>query len=273
VKIIRAAENISESEDTIQAALSKEIAIWKQLEHPNILPMVEVIETLGVCYIISGLVEGGHLLDFVNSIGPLHEKLALHLFSHICLGIRYLHEQCSIAHRDLKMENILLEYNQTVSKSSIQPSDITKVKICDFGLSEKCYCDTGFPEHTDETSLEASEARGTPEYCSPEELSSETDIDFFKSDIWALGVILFALLSGKLPFQDNFWPRLQRSIKLGEYDPLPDTVSEDAKDLVATLLTVSPALRPRIGDVFQHPWLAIMSPSDSPIGELNMSFS
>jgi serine/threonine protein kinase len=273
VKIIRAAENVSESEDNIQAALSKEIAIWKQLEHPNILPMVEVIETLGVCYIISELVEGGQLLDFVNNVGPLPEQVALHIFHQTCLGVRYLHEQCYLAHRDMKLENVLLQYDKSVKKDSLQPHHIKKVKLCDFGLSEKCDSDTGFPDSTEETSLDSCEARGTPEYCSPEELSSETDIDFFKSDIWALGVMLYALLSGKLPFSDTFWPRLQRSIRLGEYEPLSDSLSEDVKDLVATLLTVNPALRPRIGDVLDHSWFSQIPPMETPFDQLNMTFS
>jgi serine/threonine protein kinase len=271
VKIIPAAESSWEQEDNFQVALSKEIYLWKQLDHPNILPVVEVIETAGVCYIVSQLMEGGHLLDFVSSMGPLQESVALNIFKEICQGVHYLHADCHIAHRDLKLENVLLEYEKGIAREVLQPQHIHSVKICDFGLSERCHPSTGFPgDEFDKTTHEIS---GTPEYCSPEELSSETGIDYFKTDIWTLGVILYGLLSGRLPFRDDFWPHLQRSIKLSEFDPLPDVVSEPAKDLVAQLLTPDPENRPRISDVLNHAWFNQLAPLYTPYDEQSMTFS
>lgn len=156
------------------AFLEREITIWKDLDHPNIIQLYEVIPKENAIYLSMEYAKDGEVFDYLkNRPTGIPEKDALSIFAQLCLAIKYMHDNC-IAHRDIKLENILLT-NKIV-------------KLADFGFS------TQFS-----TERPCQEWLGSPDYSAPEILRNEP-YDPRKSDSWSLGVVLFALMTGYLPF-------------------------------------------------------------------------
>mmetsp|Transcript_38648 Transcript_38648/g.98854 ORF Transcript_38648/g.98854 Transcript_38648/m.98854 type:complete len:378 (+) Transcript_38648:371-1504(+) len=220
-------------------SLAREIEVLTQIDHPNCIKLFAVYLTERKVYIVTELVDGGELLDRVTEKGNYSESDAVHIFKQILEGVAYLHAR-GIVHRDLKLENLIMQNDR----------DDSPVKIADFGLSK--FFDR-------ETLLQT--MCGSPQYVAPEVLSvgSEGTHDYTPAvDMWSLGVILFILLSGYSPFDDENDAVLFEKIKAGQYDdddPIWDNISDEAKDLSFALLTVDVGKRPTAAEALNHPWL------------------
>ncbi|XP_076755046.1 ovarian-specific serine/threonine-protein kinase Lok isoform X2 [Xylocopa sonorina] len=215
-----------------------EVKILKALKHPCIIRMEEIVDTPKAVYIVLELMEGGELFERIKSRGKLSEKHAKFIFYQVVLAVSYLHD-CGITHRDLKPENILLASN----------SDITLAKVSDFGLSKLVDAQTMMKTFC-----------GTPMYVAPEILSTIGRGSYTSQvDVWSLGVILYACLSGSVPFNchdKNI--SLQDQIKTGIYSFPPSRfghVSDKAMDLIKRMMTVNPKKRITIRQVLLHSWL------------------
>uniref|UniRef100_A0A0B6ZLD6 Protein kinase domain-containing protein n=1 Tax=Arion vulgaris TaxID=1028688 RepID=A0A0B6ZLD6_9EUPU len=215
-----------------------EIGIMLKLDHPNIVRMKEVYETLDHVYIVLEIVTGSELFERIVSQEFYSEEQAATAVRDIISGVEYLHNH-GIVHRDLKPENILYE-NQ---------SEHSKLKIADFGLSTII---------SDKVALTT--VCGTPGYCAPEVLKG--DRYFQSSDMWSIGVIAYILLCGYEPFYDEKEAAMFKKILKGQYtfDSLFwDDVSDNAKDLIRKLLVVDPKKRLTPAAALKHVWVTGMA--------------
>lgn len=213
--------------------IEREIIIMKLLRHPSVLSLYDVWETKNSLYMVLEYAEKGELFNLLVERGPLPEREAVRFFRQIIIGISYCHA-LGIAHRDLKPENILLDHHQNI-------------KIADFGMAAL---------ETEEQLLETS--CGSPHYAAPE-IVSGIPYHGFASDVWSCGVILFALLTGRLPFDedDGNIRNLLLKVQRGRFEmPDSDEVSPEAQDLLRKILTVDPAKRIKTRDILKHPLLA-----------------
>mmetsp|Transcript_38638 Transcript_38638/g.109276 ORF Transcript_38638/g.109276 Transcript_38638/m.109276 type:complete len:369 (-) Transcript_38638:409-1515(-) len=238
-------------------SLEREIDVLCKVDHPNCIKLHAVYHTGRNVYIVTELVYGGELLDRITETGNYSEKVAAKLLQQILLGVRYLHSR-GIVHRDLKLENLVL-----VNRRHDSP-----VKIADFGLSKIL---------DPQTLLKT--ICGSPQYVAPEVLAvGESAYDYTPAvDMWSVGVILFILLSGYSPFDDDNDQILFEKIKQGVYDtddPVWDDVSDLGKDLVAKLLTVDASCRLSAVEALGHPWIqyALSGQAEGP-PPLGASFS
>lgn len=208
--------------------IEREIIIMKLLTHPNVLRLYDVWETSKALYLVLEYVEGGELFDLLVERGPLQEQEAIKYFRQIILGTAYCHA-LGICHRDLKPENLLLDAN-------------LNVKLADFGMAAL---------ESNDKLLETS--CGLPHYAAPEIVSG---LKYHGSalDIWSCGVILFALLTGRLPFDDENIRNLLLKVQAGSFE-MPYELSREAQDLIAKMLTVDPEQRIKTGRILQHPLL------------------
>lgn len=156
--------------------ISREIAILKQLHHPNIVRIYEVCDTAKHIFIVMSFCSGGELFDYIVAHGRVKEKQAARFFHQIVNGVEYCHAH-SIIHRDLKPENLLLDKH-------------LNLQIIDFGLGN--FVRNGGLLKT---------ACGSPCYAAPEMIAGKRYVGEC-ADLWSMGVILFALLAGYLPFED-----------------------------------------------------------------------
>lgn len=205
----------------------REINILKMCTHPHIIRLYEVIDTPTDIFVVMEYVSGGELFDYIVSRGRLPPDEARHFFHQIISGIEYCHFH-KIVHRDLKPENLLLDADNNI-------------KLADFGLSNVSH-DGDFLR----TSC------GSPNYAAPEVISGNLYAGA-EVDVWSCGVILYALLCGTLPFDDESIPNLFKKIKSGMYS-LPTHLSQSSRDLILRMLVVDPMKRIRIQDVRKHQW-------------------
>lgn len=208
--------------------IEREIIIMKLLNHPNVLRLYDVWETSKSLYLILEYVEGGELFDLLVERGPLSEVEAIRYFRQIVLGASYCHA-LGICHRDLKPENLLLDHDHNI-------------KIADFGMAAL--------ENNDRL-LETS--CGSPHYAAPEIVSGK-HYHGFESDVWSCGVILFALLTGRLPFDDENIRNLLLKVQQGSFE-MPDDISLEAQDLIDKMLTVEASERIKTHEILNHPLL------------------
>ncbi|KAH3674324.1 hypothetical protein WICMUC_003396 [Wickerhamomyces mucosus] len=207
--------------------IEREIIIMKLLNHPNVLRLYDVWETSKYLYLILEYVEGGELFDLLVERGPLDEYEAIKYFRQIIMGISYCHA-LGICHRDLKPENLLLDHD-------------LNIKLADFGMAAL--------ENNDRL-LETS--CGSPHYAAPEIVSGK-HYHGFESDVWSCGVILFALLTGRLPFDDENIRSLLLKVQSGTFEmPSSDEISIEAQDLLSKMLTVDPSKRIKTHEILNH---------------------
>lgn len=221
-------KNKNAGSDTLPYGIEREIIIMKLLTHPNVLRLYDVWETSKALYLVLEYVEGGELFDLLVERGPLEEQEAVKYFRQIILGTAYCHA-LGICHRDLKPENLLLDAG-------------LNVKLADFGMAAL---------ESQGKLLETS--CGLPHYASPE-IVSGLRYHGAASDVWLCGVILFALLTGRLPFDDENIRNLLLKVQAGSFE-MPHDLSLDAQDLIAHMLTVDPAERITTSAVLSHPLL------------------
>lgn len=210
----------------LEEKVKREIRFSKYFRHPNIIRLYEVIETNSEIILIMEYAPGGELFDLICK-RKLSENEARKIFQQIIFGLEYLHTH-QVAHRDLKPENILLD-------------EENNVKIADFGLSNVM---------RDGIFLYSS--CGSPNYAAPELINGK----FYNGasiDIWSCGVILYALLTETLPFDEEHIPKLYQKIRECKYT-LPQVLSDTAKDLIFRMLQGDPMNRITISEIKQHKW-------------------
>lgn len=214
--------------------IRREIQNLKLFRHPHIIKLYQVISTPTDIFMIMEYVSGGELFDYIVKHGKLQEHEARRFFQQIISGVDYCHRHM-IVHRDLKPENLLLDHNM-------------HVKIADFGLSNMML---------DGEFLRTS--CGSPNYAAPEVISGKLYAGP-EVDIWSCGVILYALLCGTLPFDDEHVPTLFRKIKSGIF-PIPEYLNKQVVNLVCQMLQVDPLKRATIEEIKKHEWFQKDLPS------------
>ena len=223
----------------MEEKVRREIKILRLFRHPHIIKLYEVIETKEDIYLVMEYVKSGELFDYIVEKGRLVEDEARRFFQQIISGVEYCHRNM-VVHRDLKPENLLLD-----SRGNI--------KLADFGLSNIMR-----DGHLLKTSC------GSPNYAAPEVISGKlyagTEVD-----VWSCGVILYALLCGSLPFDDENIPNLFRKIKNGLFN-LPNHLSPHSRDLISKMLIVDPLKRITIPEIRQHLWFAYNLPRYLAVG-------
>ena len=223
-----------------------ETNLMRKLNHPNITKILEMFEDEKYILIIMEYINGGNLFSFVKKRRKLTEKISKFLFKQIILGIKHIHSQ-NIVHRDVKLENILIDLNNTI-------------KICDFGIGR-------ILSSPDEL---IHDQCGTPMYMAPEILSCSKEIGYkgFPVDIWSAGIALYIMLSGSLPFSvknenDSFLDgnnnkkknmALRKAIINNEPKKI-EKISDKARDLLHGLLNKDPNKRLTCDEILKHPWL------------------
>lgn len=205
--------------------IRREIQNLKLFRHPHIIKLYQVISTPTDIFMVMEYVSGGELFDYIVKHGKLKEHEARRFFQQIISGVDYCHRHM-IVHRDLKPENLLLD-------------KYLNVKIADFGLSNMM---------TDGEFLRTS--CGSPNYAAPEVISGKLYAGP-EVDVWSCGVILYALLCGTLPFDDEHVPTLFRKIKSGIFH-IPDYLNKSVVSLLVHMLQVDPLKRATIKDVREH---------------------
>jgi 5'-AMP-activated protein kinase catalytic alpha subunit len=217
----------------MEEKVKREIKILRLFMHPHIIRLYEVIEGPADIYVVMEYVKSGELFDYIVEKGRLQEEEARRFFQQIISGVQYCHRNM-VVHRDLKPENLLLDNN-------------CDVKIADFGLSNVMR-----DGHFLKTSC------GSPNYAAPEVISGKLYAGP-EVDVWSCGVILYALLCGTLPFDDENIPNLFKKIKGGIYT-LPSHLSGPARDLIPRMLVVDPMKRITIREIREHPWFEAQLP-------------
>ncbi|SZF01942.1 unnamed protein product [Blumeria hordei] len=252
------------------AKIYREIAILREISHPNIVRLHEMVETEKQIGIILEYASGGELFDYILNHRYLKDHPARRLFSQLVSGVGYLHRK-GIVHRDLKLENLLLDRNRNII-------------ITDFGfantfnaedkLSEEIEYSLGSREFVKKLELDKilpdghrrgdlmQTSCGSPCYAAPELVVSDSLYTGRKVDVWSCGVILYAMLAGYLPFDDDpANPEGDNINLLYKYivsTPLtfPEYVSPHARDLLRRILVPDPRKRADLFEVARHSWLA-----------------
>lgn len=211
----------------------REIQILMMLKHPHIIRLYEVIETPTEIFLVMEFVSGGELFDYIVTRGKLHEEEARRLFQQVVSALAYCHHH-GVVHRDLKPENLLISADGSI-------------KVADFGLANLMQ---------DGEFLRTS--CGSPNYAAPEVISGSLYAGP-EVDCWSAGVILYALLVGTLPFDDDVIFKLFKKIKAGSY-PMPSHLSEDSRNLISQMLCVDPLKRITFAEIRRHPWFKYRLP-------------
>jgi serine/threonine protein kinase len=224
----------------------REIEYAASVQHDNVVKLIDFVADEQQIVIVWELIQGIDLLDLLNEKGGrLEEVHAAHYFAQLLRGVDFIHNH-GLCHRDLKPENCMVERGTD------------KVKIIDFGLSK---------HQQSAVTLGV----GTPDYMAPELLGSATggfaalqerkvgQYDAKACDIWAMGVLLYLLVTGQYPFEDPKQPQnvvaTLQNISQGKIRPLPRRVSVECADLISAMLTKNPADRITLQNIAVHPWL------------------
>uniref|UniRef100_A0A673ZVR9 non-specific serine/threonine protein kinase n=1 Tax=Salmo trutta TaxID=8032 RepID=A0A673ZVR9_SALTR len=208
--------------------LFREVRIMKGLNHPNIVQLFEVIETENTLYLIMEYASGGEVFDYLVSHGRMKEKEARAKFRQIVSAVHYCHLK-NIVHRDLKAENLLLDAD-------------SNIKIADFGFSN---------EFTMGNKLDT--FCGSPPYAAPE-LFQGKKYDGPEVDIWSLGVILYTLVSGSLPFDGQNLKELRERVLRGKYR-VPFYMSTDCEGILRRFLVLNPTKRCTLEQIMNDKWI------------------
>ncbi|KAI1297073.1 CAMK/CAMK1 protein kinase [Xylaria venustula] len=247
-----------------RANILKEVQIMRQLDHPNIVKLVDFSESRQYYYIVLELAPGGELFHQIVRLTYFSEDLSRHVITQVAKALEYLHEDMGVVHRDIKPENILfrpIPFVPSKVPKPKQPGDedkvdegefipgvgsggIGRIQIADFGLSKIVW---------DKQTMTPC---GTVGYTAPEIVKDER---YSKSvDMWALGCVLYTLLCGFPPFYDESIEVLTEKVAKGQFtflSPWWDDISKSAQDLISHLLTVDPDKRYTIREFLAHPWI------------------
>ncbi|XP_030426816.1 serine/threonine-protein kinase MARK2 isoform X6 [Gopherus flavomarginatus] len=210
--------------------LFREVRIMKVLNHPNIVKLFEVIETEKTLYLVMEYASGGEVFDYLVAHGRMKEKEARAKFRQIVSAVQYCHQKF-IVHRDLKAENLLLDADMNI-------------KIADFGFSN---------EFTFGNKLDT--FCGSPPYAAPE-LFQGKKYDGPEVDVWSLGVILYTLVSGSLPFDGQNLKELRERVLRGKYR-IPFYMSTDCENLLKKFLILNPSKRGTLEQIMKDRWMNV----------------
>ncbi|KAI6213671.1 Non-specific serine/threonine protein kinase [Aphelenchoides besseyi] len=208
--------------------LFREVRIMKQLDHPNIVKLYQVMETDQTLYLVMEYASGGEVFDYLVAHGRMKEKEARAKFRQIVSAVQYLHSK-NIIHRDLKAENLLLDADMNI-------------KIADFGFSNQFSAGNKLDTFC-----------GSPPYAAPE-LFQGKKYDGPEVDVWSLGVILYTLVSGSLPFDGQNLKELRERVLRGKYR-IPFYMSTDCENLLKKFLVLNPARRGTLEAIMKERWL------------------
>jgi MAP/microtubule affinity-regulating kinase len=231
--------------------LFREVKIMKGLDHPNIVKLFEVIETEKTLYLVMEYASGGEVFDYLVAHGRMKEKEARSKFRQIVSAVQYLHQK-RIVHRDLKAENLLLDAE-------------LNIKIADFGFSN---------EFTPGNKLDT--FCGSPPYAAPE-LFQGKKYDGPEVDVWSLGVILYTLVSGSLPFDGQNLKELRERVLRGKYR-IPFYMSTDCETLLKKFLVLNPTRRAALEAIMKDKWMNVnyendeLKPYEEPSQDFNDNY-
>nr|XP_045245294.1 serine/threonine-protein kinase SIK1 isoform X2 [Macaca fascicularis] len=206
----------------------REVQLMKLLNHPHIIKLYQVMETKDMLYIVTEFAKNGEMFDYLTSNGHLSENEARKKFWQILSAVEYCHDH-HIVHRDLKTENLLLDGNMDI-------------KLADFGFGN--FYKSGEPLST---------WCGSPPYAAPEVFEGK-EYEGPQLDIWSLGVVLYVLVCGSLPFDGPNLPTLRQRVLEGRFR-IPFFMSQDCESLIRRMLVVDPARRITIAQIRQHRWM------------------
>ncbi|KAI9722803.1 MAG: serine/threonine-protein kinase KIN2 [Chrysothrix sp. TS-e1954] len=224
----RSQQDRERAEHSKEVRTAREAAIVTLMSHPYICGMRDVVRTNYHWYMLFEYVNGGQMLDYIISHGRLKEKPARKFARQIASALDYCHRN-SVVHRDLKIENIL------ISKTG-------DIKIIDFGLSNlfsprsqlKTFCGSLY--------FAAPELLQAKQYTGPE------------VDIWSFGIVLYVLVCGKVPFDDQSMPQLHAKIKKGAAE-YPPWLSTECRHIISRMLVTDPSKRASLSEIMNHPWM------------------
>lgn len=269
VKIVRRRlkDKDEHENDRVQAQFEHEVSIWRFLKHRYILPLLEVYITDFATFCITPLNEGGTLFDLVRgrrTLPPGERGLdayrARRYIYQLGSAIRYLHEDARIVHRDIKLENCLLDMSV----------DGGNVLLCDFGIADFIHSDNvhsptsphAFMRHIGPSETSTS-VTGSLNYAAPEIVSGGAAVLAPAVDMWAYGVCMYTLVTGDLPFQHSFQPKLVMLISKGAWNMAalmdsPAVKADGARcaDVVRGCLATDADARYTIRQVLDDAWLA-----------------
>ncbi|XP_031716696.1 serine/threonine-protein kinase SIK3 homolog isoform X2 [Anarrhichthys ocellatus] len=211
----------------------REVQIMKLLKHPHIIRLYQVMETERMIYLVTEYASGGEIFDHLVAHGRMAEKDARKKFKQIVAAVHFCHCR-NIVHRDLKAENLLLDHN-------------LNIKIADFGFSNlfsrgqllKTWC-------------------GSPPYAAPE-LFEGKEYDGPKVDIWSLGVVLYVLVCGALPFDGSTLQNLRARVLSGKFR-IPFFMSTDCEYLIRHMLVLEPSRRLTMEQINKNKWMRLGDP-------------
>ncbi|XP_024074469.1 serine/threonine-protein kinase SIK2 [Terrapene carolina triunguis] len=206
----------------------REVQIMKLLNHPHIIKLYQVMETKDMLYIVTEFAKNGEMFDHLTSNGHLSESEARKKFWQILSAVEYCHSH-HIVHRDLKTENLLLDASMNI-------------KLADFGFGN--FYKSGEPLST---------WCGSPPYAAPEVFEGK-EYEGPHLDIWSLGVVLYVLVCGSLPFDGPNLPTLRQRVLEGRFR-IPYFMSQDCETLIRRMLVVDPTKRITIAQIKQHKWM------------------
>ncbi|XP_013379948.1 testis-specific serine/threonine-protein kinase 4-like [Lingula anatina] len=226
--------------DYLKKFLPREIDVVKILRHPNLVCFLQSIETTNRVYLVMEMAENGDLLEVIKKKKYIHERQAGIWFIHLVHGIDYCHRK-GVAHRDLKCENLLLDRQNIL-------------KVTDFGFAR------GGLNYLSGKDCLSQTYCGSYAYAPPEILTG-TPYEPFIADIWSMGVVLFIMVFGRLPFDDSNHKKLLNEVQNKVVFPGgKDFVPDDCKDLISKIL-VKKRDRLSLEEISEHPWIIRSAPA------------
>ncbi|XP_056139423.1 serine/threonine-protein kinase SIK2 isoform X2 [Lampris incognitus] len=216
----------------------REVQIMKMLDHPHIIKLYQVMETKNMLYLVTEYAKNGEIFDYLAKHGRLSELEARRKFWQILSAVEYCHNR-NVVHRDLKAENLLLDGQMNI-------------KIADFGFGN--FFQPGKPLAT---------WCGSPPYAAPEVFEGQ-QYEGPQLDIWSMGVVLYVLVCGALPFDGPTLPVLRQRVLEGRFR-IPYFMTEDCEHLIRRMLVLDPSKRLSVAQIKEHKWMMLDVPVQRPM--------